>query len=77
MKEPGIDSSHAVQMCLQLIVLITSDVGTQVWSVKVLMSKAISAPFTIVTIPQFTDSGYVWLTIVIWERSLVSFLLHQ
>ena len=40
-------SSHAVQMCLQLLILITSEVGVRVRSVKVPMSKAKVSPMLI------------------------------
>lgn len=43
MKEPK-GSSLAVQMCLQLNILITSEVGMRAQSVKILPSKAMSAP---------------------------------
>lgn len=44
MKELGKSSSLAVQMCLQLLILITSEVGVRVQSVKVPMSKAEVSP---------------------------------
>ena len=56
MKELGKSSSLAVQMCLQLLILITSEVGMRVRSVKFLASKAKVSPTSIeASITQFTD----------------------